>query len=103
MMYDAYRGEIDELVQRAIFFAHADARYPALNIKPAVMRKRVEQAVFEGEYDVSRLVGIALGDHVVVQFPFCGTLEQRRVHLPHTAAGTILHLARDGTRSKRRD
>lgn len=78
-MFDKeYRAELDELVKRTIFLATADERYWALSIKPGVMRKRVELAVWNGESDISRLVRVALGEDVVVQFPFCGNMRMPR-------------------------
>jgi len=77
MVYEEYQAEIEELTRRAIFLATADERHWDRSIKPAVMRERVEDAIFHGETDVARLAAIALGDEVVVQFPFCGKLSDK--------------------------
>jgi hypothetical protein len=84
MVDDEDQAEIDELVRQAIFLATADERYWSLGIKPAVMRGRAKNALIQGETDISRLVGIALGEQVVVQFPFYGQLLERMKPPPPT-------------------
>jgi hypothetical protein len=84
MVYEEYQAEIDELIGRAFFLATADERYWGMGIKPVVMGKRVEDAIFHGETDVARLASIALGDEVVNQFPFCGKLSDKMGPPPPT-------------------
>jgi len=84
MVYEEYQAEIDDLARRAIFLATADERYWNMSLKPTVMRRRVEDAIFHGETDVARLATIALGDEVVVQFPFCGKISDRMGPSPPT-------------------
>ena len=74
MLNEDFQAEIDELTRRVIFLATTDERCfgSSVVIRPQVMSKRIKHAVMHGESDIGRLVEIALGTEVIVQFPFHG-------------------------------